>query len=32
MSELMPSIAHNEPLVPLPTSDAELALKLADAE
>ena len=32
MSELMPSIAHDEPLVPLPTSDAELALKLADAE
>ena len=32
MSELMPSIAHDEPLVPLPTSDSELALKLADAE
>ena len=32
MSELMPSIAHNEPLVPLPINEEELAKFLADPE
>ena len=32
MSELVPRITHNEPLVPLPTDEADLARKLADPE
>ena len=32
MSELMPSIAHDEPLVPLPINEEELAKFLADPE
>ncbi len=32
MSELLPTIIHDEPLVPLPTDEADLALKLADPE
>ena len=32
MSELAPRITHNEPLVPLPTDEADLARKLADPE
>ena len=32
MSDAVPIIVHNEPLVPLPDSEADLALKLADPE
>ena len=32
MSELLPKIIHDEPLVPLPTDEADLKLKLADHE
>ena len=32
MSDAVPIIVHNEPLVPLPTDEADLALKLADPE
>lgn len=32
MSDAMPIIVHDEPLVPLPDNEADLALKLADPE